>query len=159
MFKIIGFIKICKRVITIFLEISQENTCATVSFLIKLQTRPATLLKKKLWHRCFSVNSAKFLRTPFLQNTSGRLLLELWFLYQEMFLSQASFCRIHISIIQDWWYAVIHLSCFDTGENLEADLNASHVGMKAFDSFRLTRFLVYELTISFWMIYFVLFFI
>ena len=35
----------------------------------------ATLLKKRLWHRCFSVNFAKFLRTPFLQNTSGRLLL------------------------------------------------------------------------------------
>ena len=36
---------------------------------------PETLLKKKLWHRCFSVNFAKFLRTRFLQNTSGRLLL------------------------------------------------------------------------------------
>ena len=32
---------------------------------------PATLLKKRLWHRCFPVNFAKFLRTPFLQNTSG----------------------------------------------------------------------------------------
>ena len=28
--------------------------------------RPPTLLKKKLWHRCFPVNFAKFLRTPFL---------------------------------------------------------------------------------------------
>ena len=37
----------------------------------------ATLLKKRLWHRCFPVNFAKFLRTQFLQNTSGRLLLEL----------------------------------------------------------------------------------
>ena len=37
--------------------------------------RPATLLKKRLWHRCFPVNFAKFLRTPFSQNTSGRLLL------------------------------------------------------------------------------------
>ena len=35
--------------------------------------RPATLLKKRLWHRRFTVNFAKFLRTPFLQNTSGRL--------------------------------------------------------------------------------------
>ena len=31
--------------------------------------------KKGLKHRCFAVNFAKFLRTPFLQNTSGRLLL------------------------------------------------------------------------------------
>ena len=36
---------------------------------------PATLLKQRLWHRCFPVNFRKFLRTPFLQNTSGRLLL------------------------------------------------------------------------------------
>ena len=28
--------------------------------------RPATLLKQRLWHRCFSVNFVKFLRTPFL---------------------------------------------------------------------------------------------
>ena len=27
--------------------------------------RPATLLKKRLWHRCFPVNFAKSLRTPF----------------------------------------------------------------------------------------------
>ena len=29
------------------------------------------LLKKRLWHRCFPVNVAKFSRTFFLQNTSG----------------------------------------------------------------------------------------
>ena len=62
----------------VFLEISQnsqENTCARgaarVFFLLKF--RPATLLKKRLWHRCFPMNFAKFLRTSFLQNTSGRL--------------------------------------------------------------------------------------
>ena len=32
--------------------------------------RPATLLKR-LWHRCFPVNFAKFLKRPFLQNTSS----------------------------------------------------------------------------------------
>ena len=54
----------------VFLEISQnsqENTCAKISFLIKLQAlglRPTTLLKKIFWHRCFPVNFAKFLRTP-----------------------------------------------------------------------------------------------
>ena len=35
-----------------------------------------TLLKKRLSHRCFPVNFGKFQRTPFLQNTSGRLLLD-----------------------------------------------------------------------------------
>ena len=33
--------------------------------------KPATSLKKILWHRCFPVNFAKFLRKPFFQNTSG----------------------------------------------------------------------------------------
>ena len=54
----------------VFLEISQnskEITCDRVSFL--------TAFKKGLWHRCFPVSFAKFLRTPFLQNISGRLLL------------------------------------------------------------------------------------
>ena len=37
---------------------------------------PATLLKKRLWHRCFPVNSAKILRTSFSHNTSRRLLLD-----------------------------------------------------------------------------------
>ena len=32
---------------------------------------PATLLKKRLWRRCFSVDFAKFLRTPFLQTPLG----------------------------------------------------------------------------------------
>ena len=63
-----------------FLEIlqnSQENTYTIVSFLIKLQASGLQLyLKKRLWHRCFPVNFVKFLRTPFLQNTSGRLLLQ-----------------------------------------------------------------------------------
>ena len=48
-----------------FLKISQnslENACARVSF----------LKKRRLWHKCFPVNFAKFLRIPFLQNTSGR---------------------------------------------------------------------------------------
>ena len=31
---------------------------------------PTTLLKKRLWHRCFPVNFAQFLRTPFLRNTA-----------------------------------------------------------------------------------------
>ena len=66
----------------VFLEISQnsqENTCTRVSFLIKLQAwgqslffnkvaglRPATLLKKRLWHRCFPVNFVKISKNTFL---------------------------------------------------------------------------------------------
>ena len=61
----------------LFWEISQnpqENTCVRVSFLIRLQAlgfRPATLLKKRLWYRCFPVNVAKFLRTAFFRLPPG----------------------------------------------------------------------------------------
>ena len=61
----------------VFLEISknsQENTCAKVSFLIKLQAY-CNFIKKRLWHRCFPVNFAKFLRTPFLTKHLRWLLL------------------------------------------------------------------------------------
>ena len=37
--------------------------------------RLGTLWKKRLRHRCCPVNFVKFLRTPFLQNISGQLLL------------------------------------------------------------------------------------
>ena len=54
-------------------EVINHTEAATRGVLLK--TASATLLKKRLWHRCFPVNFAKFLRTPFSQNTSGRLLL------------------------------------------------------------------------------------
>ena len=52
--------------------------------------RPATLLKKRHWHRCFPVNFAKFPRTPFLQNTSGRLLFSSAYRYKITFYISAS---------------------------------------------------------------------
>ena len=92
----------CKK--RVFLKISQnsqKNTCVGVSFLIKLRAgleghhlqccfccrasifvdaqhhKPATFfLRKRLWHRCFPLNFAKILRSPSLQNTSGRLFLK-----------------------------------------------------------------------------------
>ena len=55
---------------------SQENTCARVSFFSKVSgLMPASLLIKRLWNRYFPVNFAKILRTPFILNTSVRLLL------------------------------------------------------------------------------------
>ena len=41
------------------------------------KVRPATLFKKRPWHRCFPVNFAKCLRTSSLHNNTGRLLLTL----------------------------------------------------------------------------------
>ena len=53
-----------KKVFLQILQNLQENTCAGVSFLVKLQARG---------QRCFPVNFANFVRTPFSQNASGRL--------------------------------------------------------------------------------------
>ena len=59
-----------------FTKFTGKHLCQSLSFNKVADLRPATLLKKRLWHRCFPVNFVKFLRTPFLQNTSGRLLLK-----------------------------------------------------------------------------------
>ena len=56
--------------------------------------RCATLLKNRLWHRCFPVNFIKLLKIPFLKNTSGRLLLTLKCIYEK---KQPS--RTHVEII------------------------------------------------------------
>ena len=63
----------------IFANKTQLNTLQVSIFVIFLffekmqkQMAPAALLKKRPWHRCFPVNFAKFLRTHFLKNTTGR---------------------------------------------------------------------------------------
>ena len=53
----------------------------------------STLFKKKLWHSCFSVSFAKFLRTPSLQNTSGRLPLFLPDSIHQYYIGQRGGCR------------------------------------------------------------------
>ena len=48
----------------VFLEISQnskENTCARVSFFNKV-AGPATLSKKRLWHRCFPLSFVTYFK-------------------------------------------------------------------------------------------------
>ena len=56
--KAVAHTRSAKRMLIEISQNSQESTCARVSFLIKLQA-------SGLWHRCFSVNFEKFLRTPF----------------------------------------------------------------------------------------------
>ena len=57
-----------------FAKFTGKHLCHSFSFNKVASLRPITLLKKRLWHRCFPVNFSNFPRTPFLQNTSGRLL-------------------------------------------------------------------------------------
>ena len=53
-----------KGVLRNFAKFTGKRLCQSL-FFIKVAGRPATLLKKRLWHSCFPVNFAKFLRTPF----------------------------------------------------------------------------------------------
>ena len=62
----------CKKVFLEVAQNSQENTCDGASFFNKVEgLTPATLLKKRLWHKCFPVNFAKFIRIPFLTQHLG----------------------------------------------------------------------------------------
>ena len=54
-----------------FIKFTGKHLCQSLFF----NKVAGFLLKKRLWHRCFPVNFAIFLITPFLHNTSGRLLL------------------------------------------------------------------------------------
>ena len=58
-----------------FTKFTGKRLCQSLFFNKVAGLRPATLLKKRLWHSCFPVNFGKFLSTPFLQNTFGRLFL------------------------------------------------------------------------------------
>ena len=46
-----------------FSNIHKKTLCWSLLFITLQAFRPATLLKKRLQHRCFPVNIAKFLRT------------------------------------------------------------------------------------------------
>ena len=67
------FIEAVVRRCSVKKEISQNSLFNKVAGL-----RPATLLKKSFWHRCFPVNFPKFLRTPFFTEHLQWLLLDLW---------------------------------------------------------------------------------
>ena len=64
-----------KDVLKNFPKFTGKYLCQSLFFNKVTGLRPGTLTKKRFWHRCFSVNFVKFLRTAFLQNTYRRLLL------------------------------------------------------------------------------------
>ena len=66
----------CKKdVLRNFIKLTRKELCQSLYFNEVEALRPVTLLKKRLWHRCFLVNFAKFLRTPFLTEHLWWLLL------------------------------------------------------------------------------------
>ena len=58
-----------KDVLRNFAKFAEKHLCQSLFFKIVAGLRPATLLKKRLWHRCFPVNFAKFLTIPFFYRT------------------------------------------------------------------------------------------
>ena len=74
----------CKKgVLRNFTKFTGKHLCQSLFFNNVAGLRPATLLKKGLWRRCFPVNFVKFLRTPFFTEHLWWLLLEFptqWFL-------------------------------------------------------------------------------
>ena len=55
-----------KRVLKNSTKFIEKYLCQSLSFIKVASLRPATLLKKRLWHRCFLVNFVKFLSASFL---------------------------------------------------------------------------------------------
>ena len=64
-----------KVVLRNFAKFTGKHLCQSLFLNEVAGFRPETLLKKRLWHRRFPVNFAKFLKTPFLKKTSGRVLI------------------------------------------------------------------------------------
>ena len=64
-----------KGVIGNFAKSTGKHLCQSLFFNKVTGLRPATLFKERLWHWLFFVSFGKFPRKAFLQNTSGRLLM------------------------------------------------------------------------------------
>ena len=92
MFLVKGVLKICrsshrgcsvlKGVFKNFAKFTGKHMCQSLFFNKVVGFRPGTFLKKRLWHKCFLVNFERILRTPFLHNTSGWLLLNMQQIYR-----------------------------------------------------------------------------
>ena len=56
-----------KGVLRNFAKFTGKHLCHSLFFKKIAGLRPLTFFKKRLWHRDFHVNFAKFLRTPFVK--------------------------------------------------------------------------------------------
>ena len=73
-----------ENVIRNFAKFRRKHLCQSL-FFNKFACFLANFLKNKPWQRCCPVNFSKVLRAPFLQNTSGTLLLFIM-IYKDLFL-------------------------------------------------------------------------
>ena len=74
----------CKKgLLKNFAKFTGKHLCQSLFFNKVAGLRPASLLKKRLWHRCFPVNFAEFLRTAFFTEHVRWLLMDLFILTTE----------------------------------------------------------------------------
>ena len=109
------FIK--KGVLINFAGFAGKHFCWSLFFNKVAGLRPATLLKKRLWQRCFLMNFVKFLRTQFFIKHFRCLLLYLWV---QWFLNSPQLwsCRIF------WRHQSIHtVASFSRNFNVKKHLN------------------------------------
>ena len=74
-----------------FAELTEKDLYQSFCFNKVACLRPAFLFKKRLWYRCFNVNFAKFLRTPFYR-TPPMVLVMVSKINQELY------CRTFLSV-------------------------------------------------------------
>ena len=112
----------------VFLGILEANTSVLKCFSIKLPgLKDSNFIKKRLQHKCFQVNIARFFRTPFLQTSGGcfwlkapsnifdRILNKLLLIisvcdFSSIFQSQNALIMVLISLFEDLFEQVQDLA-------------------------------------------------
>ena len=96
-----------KGVLRNFVKFIGKHLCERLFSNKAAGLKPATLLKKRLWHRCFYVNFATFLRTPFFYRTpvaaSTCTLLLLSKSFSEYIHHVLSLCKNKFTILHILW--------------------------------------------------------
>ena len=103
-----------KSVLRNFKKFTGKHLCQSLFFNNVAGLRPATLLKKRLWHRCFPVNFVKFLRTPFLTEYLWLLLMEIKDLWGKSHVHSENFCWRVFSLLDsgvlDMIFTKVHVT-------------------------------------------------
>ena len=109
----ISSISSCQEVFCIrnFAKFTGKHLCQSLFFNKVAGLRPTNLLKKRPWHRCFSLYFAKSLRTPFLTEQLRWLLLKLIWVHNLVENKAVSTCyirwvEINVQVKMTWWFTM-----------------------------------------------------
>ena len=96
-----------KDVLRNFAKLTGKRLCQSLFFNKAASLRPAPSLKKRLWHRCFPENFAKFLRTPF-------FIEHLWWLFLKVISDHTKSAKLYIKFPHQkirWNYGTFRSDC------------------------------------------------